>query len=118
MGMFIQVGDDKSSMEFIELSAIPRAGDLVKMSVMVGVKNKVKELSVSRVVFSVGSIHPTVFVVGPEGEYDPDFGDGRECECGHSYYRHFDSYEDMYPCGCKYCHCGTFKESKKKENNS
>jgi hypothetical protein len=36
--------------------------------------------------------------------YDPNFGDDRLCTCGHPYYRHFDTYEDMYPIGCKYCH--------------
>ena len=35
--------------------------------------------------------------------YDPSM---REvlCECGHAYYRHFDSYQGMSPVGCKYCH--------------
>lgn len=42
--------------------------------------------------------------------YDLKFGDDRECECGHIYYRHFDSYEDMKPVGCKYCGCDRFKE--------
>lgn len=42
--------------------------------------------------------------------YNPHYGDDRVCECGHVYYRHFDPYEDMYPCGCKYCDCFTFKE--------
>jgi hypothetical protein len=42
-------------------------------------------------------------VASPMG-YDPAFGDDRLCECGHSYYRHFDTYEDMAPVGCKYCH--------------
>lgn len=32
------------------------------------------------------------------------------CECGHLYYRHFDTYEHMHPVGCKYCGCHTFKE--------
>jgi hypothetical protein len=31
-------------------------------------------------------------------------------ECQHMYYRHFDSYEDMEPVGCKYCDCYTFVE--------
>ena len=41
----------------------------------------------------------------PSLVYDKDFGDDRECVCGHPYYRHFDTYEDMSPVGCKYC-CG------------
>lgn len=37
--------------------------------------------------------------------YDETFGDDRLCACGHAYHRHFDSYDYMYPCGCKYCEC-------------
>lgn len=36
--------------------------------------------------------------------YDPTFGDDILCECGHAYYRHFDTYDNMAPVGCKYCH--------------
>ena len=45
-------------------------------------------------------------------EYDENFGDDKECQCGHPYYRHFDTYDDMSPAGCKYCYgrCETFKE--------
>lgn len=42
--------------------------------------------------------------------YNPLYGDDRKCTCGHTYYRHFDSYEDMENCGCKYCGCSTFQE--------
>lgn len=38
-------------------------------------------------------------------EYDQD----AECKCGHPYYRHFDSYEQMENVGCKYCRCDEFK---------
>ena len=41
-------------------------------------------------------------------KYNPKYGDDRVCVCGHPYYRHFDTYEDMYACGCKYCGCGEF----------
>ena len=51
-------------------------------------------------------------VVRIHKKYNPNFGDDRMCVCGHTYYRHFDSYEDMEPVGCKYCHCGTFVEKK------
>lgn len=40
-------------------------------------------------------------------KYNPNYGDDRECKCGHPYYRHFDSYENNLPCGCKYCECDT-----------
>ena len=35
--------------------------------------------------------------------YDKNYGDQRLCLCGCPYERHFDSYEDMAPVGCKYC---------------
>lgn len=35
--------------------------------------------------------------------YDPFYGDDKPCICGHPYYRHFDTYDDMAPVGCKYC---------------
>lgn len=43
-------------------------------------------------------------------EYDASFGDNRVCKCGHVYYRHFDTYEDMRPVGCKYCGCDHYEE--------
>jgi hypothetical protein len=50
-------------------------------------------------------------------EYNPDYGDDRICKCGHTYYRHFDSWpnldgETMEPVGCKYCPCYKFTEDK------
>ena len=48
-----------------------------------------------------------------ERKYDPNYGDNRMCVCGHPYYRHFDSYENMEPVGCKYCGCDEFVEQKK-----
>lgn len=45
-----------------------------------------------------------------EAEYNPRYGDERVCKCGHLYYRHFDTYEDMRNVGCKYCGCLTFEE--------
>lgn len=44
--------------------------------------------------------------------YNPNYGDDRMCICGHPYYRHFDTYDDMRACGCKYCPCFEFKEFK------
>lgn len=41
-------------------------------------------------------------------EYNPDYGDNKLCKCGHTYYRHFDSWEGMAPIGCKYCQCEEF----------
>lgn len=49
-------------------------------------------------------------VIEDTRKYNPNYGDDRVCKCGHPYYRHFDSYEDNYPCGCKYCDCYTFEE--------
>lgn len=44
--------------------------------------------------------------------YNSKYGDDRLCKCGHPYYRHFDTYDDMAEIGCKYCQCFTFKEVK------
>ena len=43
--------------------------------------------------------------------YNPDYGDERTCKCGHSYYRHFDSYDDWDAIGCEYCDCYEFEEA-------
>jgi len=48
-------------------------------------------------------------------KYNINYGDHRECQCGHIYYRHFDSYADMQPIGCKYCECYVFMEEKNDE---
>ncbi len=48
-------------------------------------------------------------VVTTVRKYNPDFGDDLVCRCGHAYYRHFDTYEEMEACGCKYCDCFEFK---------
>ena len=50
-------------------------------------------------------------VVVTEYFYNPKYGNDRTCICGHSYHRHFDSYENNAPVGCKYCQCGDFKEA-------
>lgn len=47
--------------------------------------------------------------------YNPEYGDNRMCTCGHTYERHFDSYEDMDPEGCKYCGCIEFVEKLNKD---
>lgn len=45
----------------------------------------------------------------PSCNYDKEFGDDKLCNCGHPYYRHFDTYEDMENVGCKYCSCHNWK---------
>lgn len=40
--------------------------------------------------------------------YDETYGADKLCECGHPYYRHFDTYDNMRHCGCKYCGCWSF----------
>ena len=53
---------------------------------------------------------PYLEVVVKQRAYNPKYGDNRMCICGHAYYRHFDTYDDMLPVGCKYCLCDTFVE--------
>ncbi|MBS1722771.1 MAG: HNH endonuclease [Armatimonadetes bacterium] len=45
----------------------------------------------------------------PERVYNPHYGDERLCDCGHPYYRHFDTYDSMSAIGCKYCACQDFQ---------
>lgn len=40
--------------------------------------------------------------------WNPKYDQDAICECGHPYYRHFDTYEEMANAGCKYCICGDF----------
>lgn len=47
----------------------------------------------------------------PKVKYDPNFGDDKLCVCGHTYYRHHDSHEDMRPSNCKYCVCNIFQDA-------
>ena len=44
-------------------------------------------------------------------KYNPNYGNDRLCNCGHEYYRHFDTYDEMAPIGCKYCDCYEFVEN-------
>lgn len=49
---------------------------------------------------------------GTKPRWDANVDQDQPCanpSCGHPYHRHFDSYEDMAPVGCKYCSCSTFK---------
>lgn len=45
-------------------------------------------------------------------KFNPDYDGEAICKCGHTYYRHFDTYEDMENVGCKYCRCFNFKLKK------
>lgn len=67
---------------------------------------------VSETIVDCGSDSPyikkRVTVTGIFKEYNPDYGDNKLCRCGHTYYRHFDSYDRMASVGCKYCGCEEF----------
>lgn len=45
--------------------------------------------------------------------YDSNYGDDVMCQCGHPYYRHFDTYDKMSAVGCKYCgwECEQFQKA-------
>ena len=49
-----------------------------------------------------------------ERKYNLSYGDHRICKCDHPYYRHFDPYDNMNACGCKYCSCYIFIEKGEK----
>lgn len=52
----------------------------------------------------------TVTIHRTERRMNPDFDQDARCDCGHTYHRHFDYYENCAPVGCKYCQCGTWHE--------
>ena len=52
----------------------------------------------------------TTIEVTKQYHYNPQYGDDRLCECGHTYERHFDTYDNMATSCCKYCGCQEFKE--------
>jgi hypothetical protein len=42
--------------------------------------------------------------------HNPNYDENAACKkCGHPYYRHFDTYANMEPVGCKYCECDEFE---------
>jgi len=45
---------------------------------------------------TVGWMPAELILNAPMG-FDPKFGDTKLCLCGHPYYRHFDTYDDMSP---------------------
>lgn len=47
-----------------------------------------------------------VIIEREERRMNKDFPQDAKCDCGHSYYRHFDGYENWAAVGCKYCTCG------------
>ena len=53
-----------------------------------------------------------IHTVNTEKKYNPNYDrlEQKLCKCGHVYYRHFDTYEQMEACGCKYCQCYNFEE--------
>lgn len=41
-------------------------------------------------------------------KHNPNYPADKICRCGHPYYRHFDTYDNMENIGCKYCPCYEF----------
>jgi|TARA_R110000744_G_scaffold26640_2_gene65369 hypothetical protein len=74
-------------------------------------KHEVEQSTIHNVVNCVERPYLEIVTVETEKKYNPNFGDEKKCKCGHSYHRHFDSYEQMEAIGCKYCGCYDFKEA-------
>lgn len=58
----------------------------------------------------VSKTNPYLLDITFKRRYNPEYGDGRICKCGHQYSRHFDLYEGPLACSCKYCGCDNFRE--------
>ena len=67
-----------------------------------------KLISIGRPESEVPYLITKITVVGYRKQYNPNYGDDKLCKCGHTYYRHFDSYGGMAAVGCKYCCCDEF----------
>lgn len=56
-------------------------------------------------------------VISKVRHYNPEYGTGRICVCGHEYSRHFDHFEPEFDAvGCKYCDCFDFIEGRILQN--
>lgn len=73
-------------------------------------KHEDEQLNINNVVDCVERPYLEVVTIETDIKYNPNFGDDKICKCGHPYYRHFDSYEQMKAIGCKYCACYVFEE--------
>ena len=76
--------------------------------------------AVSGAVTGSAAVEPPYIVttrIVEDRHYNAKFGDDRVCKCGHAYHRHFDTYEKMRACGCKYCQCYTFDEATGEQPN-
>ena len=74
------------------------------------------QLSEGKVDVSADLARLTALFTDSRGGWDKDHDQDAKCAnpgCGHSYERHFDTYADMEPVGCKYCGpvCPRFVES-------
>lgn len=70
-----------------------------------------EQLNKQDVINCVEQPYLEVVTIKIDRKYNPKYGDDRKCKCGHPYYRHFDSYEQMEAVGCKYCECYDFEEA-------
>ncbi len=52
-----------------------------------------------------------------EKVWNPKYNEDARCTCGHIYYRHFDTYDNMKNIGCKYCCCDEFIPDGNKTGN-
>lgn len=43
--------------------------------------------------------------------YNPDYGDGRECTCGHTYHEHFRNNLPVLYCEGEDCYCREFEQA-------
>jgi hypothetical protein len=72
---------------------------------------EIEQLNKHAVISCIERPYLEVVTVDTYRRYNSKYGDDRKCKCGHSYFRHFDSYEQMEAVGCKYCVCSVFEEA-------
>lgn len=66
-------------------------------------------IGLAEAVTQAGQAYLKTIEVVTHKQFNPDYDGEARCKCGHHYYRHFDSYEEMEAVGCKYCPCYDFE---------
>lgn len=66
-------------------------------------------IGLAEAITATGQAYLKTIEVVTHKHYNEDYDGDKRCKCGHVYYRHFDTYEDMEAIGCKYCCCDHFE---------
>lgn len=92
----------KENQELIDLDSLNFINAVINASIICNNEENLKD--------TIPYHYKTNTEIYIEKVYNPKYGDNKVCICGDSYEKHFDSWDEMTACGCKYCECDHFKE--------